>query len=193
MVCLQVHHFHLHSKQKTYTWIWWTPYRQKGGMRDRGEAHVLDTGQIETRVRLHNSWVDSYGQAIYDWVAFMSFGGGRQRSGKKEREKERGEKIALGLKRSFFSSEPWLNSMIRFTEKWLILLYRERMKRSLPLAAVRKHLLLPRALLVKSSVMSICACTSSLISSSAAYRSASQYSLSKQSMSSASWTLKEQS
>lgn len=58
----------------------------------------------------------------------------------------------------------------------------------LPLAAVRKDLLVPRALLVRSSLMSICVCTSSLISSRAEYRSDSQYSLSKQSMTSASCT-----
>lgn len=60
-------------------------------MRDGREAQVLDTGQTGTRERLHNSCVDSYSPAIYDWAAFMStevklaeecVEGGGQREGK---------------------------------------------------------------------------------------------------------------
>lgn len=52
---------------------------------------MLDTGQTGTRERLHNSCVDSYSPAIYDWAAFMStevklagecVEGGGQREGK---------------------------------------------------------------------------------------------------------------
>lgn len=161
------------------------PADRKEGTRDRGEARELDVSQTGTRVRLHNSWVDSYGPAIYDWVAFMSDGGKAGRGEKEGREtaaRDREDKNTLCLKRFFIHSDH--NAPVSFTEKD---------KESLPLAAVRKHLLLPRALLVRSSVMSMCVCISSLISSRAAYRSTSQYSLSKQSISSASWTWEGQS
>lgn len=46
----------------------------------------MDTDQTGTRVRLHNSSVGSYDQAIYDWVAFISTG---KKSGRGKRESER--------------------------------------------------------------------------------------------------------
>lgn len=61
---------------------------------------MLDTGQTGSRVRLHNSWVDSYGPAIYDWVAFMSIEGGGSR------QKENGKKKYFGLKEIFLPLIP---------------------------------------------------------------------------------------
>lgn len=58
-----------------------------------------------------------------------------------------------------------------------------------PLKPVRYALLLPRALLVRSSVMAMWAWISSSISPSVAHRSISQYFLSRHSISSSSWTL----
>lgn len=154
------------------------------------QAELLDMSQTGTSVTLHNSWVDSYGRAIYDWVAFMSTGEKAGRGMRKERQEEKGEKMSLSLKEIILplSKTVELGDREHLGLSGPVLWGAERMIISLPFAAVRKHLLLPRALLVRSSVMSMCVCTSSLISSRAAYSSPSQYSLSKQSISSASCT-----
>ena len=63
-ICSDVHHFD-RPQDSGY------PTGRKERMRCWGEQQVLDTDQTGTRVRLHNSWVDSYGLSTYDWVVFI--------------------------------------------------------------------------------------------------------------------------
>lgn len=60
----------------------------------------MDTCQTGSRVKLQNSWADSCGPAIYDWVAFMSTGekAGREVKVEKRDSQEKGKKKILGLK-----------------------------------------------------------------------------------------------